>query len=339
MFLILFFLTLFAELIANDRPLIARYQGEILFPALVDYPKSKFGGFLAVTDYRDPVILEEIEAKGWMLWPPIRYSYDTINKDYPNRVDAEGRCYIERDGVKQQGGLGYPAPPQWAAKAALCDAAPDQMKRYLAVGNWNWLGLDNQGRDVLARVIYGFRISVLFGLLGDHPLELSIGVRRVPSGFFGGRVDLLGQRLVEIWGEVAVLYMLIIIVAVRRAGVLDAACSCCLPSRWTAGSVCCASRRVSTRAQVSGTYVAAAVALGRVRCVDHVPSRPAECVTLVDAHLHAVRAVGVDHLAVSLDFLGLGLPAPHGLVGRALLQGRNGDLRRRRGVSASARCS
>ncbi|MGE0024760.1 MAG: ABC transporter permease, partial [Hyphomicrobium sp.] len=106
LFLVLFVVTLFAELIANDRPLIARYKGETLFPALVDYPESKFGGFLAVTDYRDPIIIEEIEANGWMLWPPIRYSYDTINKDYPNRVDAEGRCFIERDGVKQQGGLG-----------------------------------------------------------------------------------------------------------------------------------------------------------------------------------------------------------------------------------------
>ena len=82
-FLALFFVTLCAEFIANDKPIIARYKGEFLIPVLVDYPESKFGGFLAITDYKDPVITEEIEKEGWMLWPPIRYSYSSINKDYP----------------------------------------------------------------------------------------------------------------------------------------------------------------------------------------------------------------------------------------------------------------
>src|SRR5690606_23143683 len=113
--------------------------------------------------YRDPMILEEINSKGWMLWPPIRYSYDTINKDYPNRADVNGHCTVTRGETEYQGGLGYPAPPQWAAVAPLCPAPDEQMARYQAIGNWNWLGLDNQGRDVMARVIYGFRISVLFG--------------------------------------------------------------------------------------------------------------------------------------------------------------------------------
>jgi len=98
-FLSLLVLSLFAELIANDRPILVRYKGETLFPVVVDYPESKFGGFLAVTDYKDPVILDEIHANGWMLWPPIRYSYSTINKDYPRRVGSGGIC------------LGYPAPP------------------------------------------------------------------------------------------------------------------------------------------------------------------------------------------------------------------------------------
>ena len=87
----LFLLTLFAEFIANDRPLIASYKGEILFPVLVDYPEEKFGGFLAVTDYKTPDIHQEIESNGWMIWPPIRYSYDTINKDYPGRVGTGGK--------------------------------------------------------------------------------------------------------------------------------------------------------------------------------------------------------------------------------------------------------
>ena len=88
-----------------------------------------------------------------MLWPPIRYSYDTINKDYPRREGPGGLC------------LGYPAPPPWAATQKLCDAPADQLARFNALGNTNWLGLDDQGRDVVARVIYGFRISLLFGLL------------------------------------------------------------------------------------------------------------------------------------------------------------------------------
>ena len=88
-FLVLFVLSLFAEFIANDRPIVASYKGEILFPVLVDYPEEKFGGFLAVTDYRDPVIQDEIKANGWMIWPPIRYSYRTVNNDIPQAAPAK----------------------------------------------------------------------------------------------------------------------------------------------------------------------------------------------------------------------------------------------------------
>ena len=111
LFLGIFVVSLCAELIANDKPILARYKGELLMPVLVDYPESKFGGFLAVTDYKDPVIKDEIEANGWMLWPPIRYSYSSINKDYPRLKGAEGRC------------LGFPAPPPWATRAALLRGA------------------------------------------------------------------------------------------------------------------------------------------------------------------------------------------------------------------------
>lgn len=98
-FLAMFGVTLFAEFIANDKPILVRYKGELLVPVLVDYPESKFGGFLAITDYKDPVILEEIEREGWMLWPPVRYSYSSINKDYPRIRSASWQC------------LGFPAPP------------------------------------------------------------------------------------------------------------------------------------------------------------------------------------------------------------------------------------
>ena len=88
-FLVLFVLSLVAELIANDKPLIASYKGEILFPVLVDYPEEKFGGFYAVTDYRDPVIQDEIKANGWLVWPPVRYSYRTVNDDIPEAAPAK----------------------------------------------------------------------------------------------------------------------------------------------------------------------------------------------------------------------------------------------------------
>ena len=111
-FLALFLFTLFAEFIANDKPILAYYKGELLFPVFVDYPESKFGGFLAVTDYKDELILDEIEKHGWAIWPPIGYSYRSINKDYPRIKNAAGQC------------LGFPSPPPWATQAELCEATP-----------------------------------------------------------------------------------------------------------------------------------------------------------------------------------------------------------------------
>jgi len=319
-FLVLFVVTLFAELIANDRPLMVRYKGETLFPVLVDYPESKFGGFLAVTDYRDPIIIEEIENNGWMIWPPIRYSYDTINKDYPNRVDADGRCYIERDGIKHQGGLGYPAPPQWAARAKLCDAPPDQMARYLAIGNWNWLGLDNQGRDVLARVIYGFRISVLFGLILTI-LSSLIGIAAgAVQGYYGGWIDLIMQRFLEIWGNIPTLYVLIIIAAVLVPGFWTLL-FVLLAFQWT--SLVGVVRAEFLRAR-NFEYVRAAKALGlsdsTIMRKHLLPNATVATLTFMPFTLS-----GSITTLTSLDFLGLGLPPGSPSLGELLLQGK-GDL-------------
>jgi microcin C transport system permease protein len=122
-FLAVFLVTLFAEFIADDRPILVRFDGAWYFPVFVDYPETTFGGeFPTVADYRDPVVQKLIAAKGWMLWPPIPFSYNTINYDLPSPA---------------------PSPPSGV----------------------NWFGTDDQGRDVLARLIYGFRISVLFGLV------------------------------------------------------------------------------------------------------------------------------------------------------------------------------
>ncbi len=208
-FLGLFSISLGAEFIVNDRPLLMRYKGEWLSPVLVDYPESKFGGFLAITDYRDPFILDEVSANGWMIWPPVRYSFSTINKDYPRRKGEDGLC------------LGYPAPPPWASTAPLCDAAADQIARYKNVWNTNWLGLDDQGRDVLARVVYGFRISVLFGLILTVVSSI-IGISAgAVQGYFGGWVDLSFQRVLEVWSSIPYLFVLLIISSVL------------VPSFWT----------------------------------------------------------------------------------------------------------
>ncbi len=169
---ILFFVTLFAEVIANDKPLLLYFDGSFYSPVLIEYSEITFGGeFLTEADYRDPFVHDLINAKGWMVWPLIRYSYDTIN--YNLEVPA-------------------PAPPS----------------------SNNWLGTDDQGRDVVARLIYGFRISVLFGLtltLFSALFGVSIGAFQ---GFYGGLTDLLGQRFIEIWAGMPMLYLLIIMASV-----------------------------------------------------------------------------------------------------------------------------
>jgi microcin C transport system permease protein len=169
---LLFLSSLFAEVIANDKPLLIRYNGASYFPVFIFYPETTFGGFLpSEADYRDPEVAELIESEGWMIWPPVRYSFDTIN--YNLSVPA-------------------PSPPSTA----------------------NWLGTDDQGRDVVARLIYGFRISVLFGLILTI-LSSIIGIAAgAIQGYFGGWVDLLSQRFIEIWQGLPILYLLIILASV-----------------------------------------------------------------------------------------------------------------------------
>lgn len=169
-FLTLFILSLGAELIANNKPILVSFKGEIYTPIFNNYSELEFGGEFDLTaDFRDPFVKNLIEdADGWMIWPIIRYNYETINFDLPSPA---------------------PSPPSWE----------------------NWLGTDDQARDVMARVIYGFRISVLFALV----LTLASSVIGVAAGavqgFYGGKVDLLFQRFIEIWSGLPVLFLLIIL--------------------------------------------------------------------------------------------------------------------------------
>jgi microcin C transport system permease protein len=298
-FLVLFVLSMLANVIANDRPILASYNGELLFPVLIDYPEEKFGGFLAVTDYRDPVISEEIEANGWILWPPVRYSYRTVNNEIPEAAPAKPSWMYDRETRCQRYPLGADDP--------AC-----------TIGNWNWLGTDDQTRDVLARVIYGFRISVLFGLaltLCSAVIGVSAGAIQ---GYFGGWTDLIFQRFIEIWSSIPVLYLLLIIAAVLPPGFFILLGIMLLFS-WVGfvGVV----RAEFLRAR-NFEYVNAARALG-------VPNR-----TIMFRHLlpNAMVATltflpfilnGSITTLTSLDFLGFGLPPGSASLGELLKQGQN----------------
>ncbi len=304
-FLVLFVLSLFADFLSNDKPILVRYKGELLVPVLVDYPESKFGGFLAVTDYKDPVILDEIAANGWMIWPPIRYSYDTVNKDYPRRKATDGLC------------LGYPAPPPWSTKQPLCDAPAEQLARFNTFGNTNWLGLDDQGRDVVARIIYGFRISVLFGLVLTV-LSSVIGVAAgAVQGYFGGRVDLIFQRVLEIWSAIPSLYVLLIISSVLVPGFWTLL-GVLLLFHWT--SLVGVVRAEFLRAR-NFEYVKAARALGlsdaKIMYKHLLPNAMVATLTFMPFLLS-----GSISALTALDFLGLGLPPGSPSLGELLLQGK-----------------
>lgn len=297
-FLGFFILSLFAEFIANDRPLVASYNGEILVPVIVDYPEEKFGGFLAVTDYRDPFIQDEINSNGWMIWPPIRYSYRTVNNEIPGAA---------------------PAKPSWLyTKEERCeryDLGVDDPN--CTLGNWNWLGTDDQARDVLTRVIYGFRISVLFGLILTFASAV-IGVSAgAVQGYFGGWTDLLFQRFIEIWSSIPVLYLILIIAAVLPPG-FWILLGIMLLFSWVAfvGVV----RAEFLRAR-NFEYVSAARALGvpnRTIMLRHLlPNAMVATLTFLPFILN-----GSITTLSALDFLGFGMPPGSPSLGELLRQGQ-----------------
>lgn len=297
-FTVLFVVSLFAEFIANDRPILVYYRGELLMPVFVDYPEEKFGGFLAVTDYRDPVIADEIAAHGWALWPPIRFSYNTHNRNLP--VPA-------------------PSPPTWLLSDAECRASAERVGGSSCADiEWNWLGTDDQGRDVVARLIYGFRISVLFGLTLTAISSLIGVVAGAVQGYFGGWVDLVFQRLIEIWTAIPALYLLIIISAVITPGFF-VLLGILLLFSWVAlvGVV----RAEFLRAR-NFEYVRAARALGlsngAIMFRHLLPNAMVATLTFLPFILN-----GSITTLTSLDFLGFGLPPGSPSLGELLAQGKN----------------
>lgn len=274
-FLVLFILTLMAEFIANDKPILVSYQGELYWPVFVSYAETVFDGdFETEADYRDPYLAGHIEEQGWMLWPPIPYSYRTINYDLP---------------------IPAPSPPTTE----------------------NWLGTDDQGRDVLARLIYGFRISVLFGLVLTVASSVIGVIAGAVQGYFGGLTDLLFQRFMEIWSGLPILYLLIILASVVE------------PNFWWLLGLMLLFSWMSlvdvVRAEFlkarNYDYVRAARALGvrePVIMLRHVlPNAMVAALTFLPFILN-----GSITTLTSLDFLGFGLPPGSPSLGELLAQAK-----------------
>ncbi len=243
-----------------------------------------------------------------MLWPPIRYSYDSINKDYPRPARTpSGRC------------LGYPGAAAVGVERAACAMRrPTSSRATTRIGNRNWLGTDDQGRDVLARVIYGFRISVLFGLLLTI-LSAIIGVTAgAVQGYFGGRVDLIFQRFLEIWSSIPSLFVLIIISSVLVPGLLDAARRAAAVPVGRRSSAWCAPSSCAAR---NFEYITAARALGlsdvKIMFKHLLPNAMVATLTFLPFKLS-----GSITALTALDFLGLGLPPGSPSLGELLLQGK-----------------
>lgn len=276
-FLVLFVLSLFAEFIANDKPLLVKFEDSYYTPVFKMYPETTFGGFFETeADYRDPYVEELItDSGGWMVWPLIRFSYNTINRDIP--VPA-------------------PSPPDSA----------------------NLLGTDDQARDVVARAIYGSRISILFALALTF-FSTIVGVAAgAIQGYFGGRTDLYFQRFIEVWASMPVLYVLIILASIITPnfwwllGIM-------LLFNWM--GLVDVVRTEFLRAR-NFDYVRSARALGvgdtTIMWRHVLPNAMVATITYLP--FIVTGAIGT---LTALDFLGFGLPPGSASLGELVKQGKN----------------
>lgn len=275
-FAVLFVVSMGAELIANNKPLLVSYQGNYYAPFLKSYPETTFGGeFQTEADYKDPYVLELINKNGWAVWPPIRFSYNTIN---------------------YQSESPFPASPSLS----------------------NLLGTDDRGLDVLANVLYGFRISILFGLsltIISSIIGIAVGATQ---GYYGGKIDLVGQRLIEVWSGMPTLFLIILLSSVIQ------------PNFWWLLGITVLFGWMSlvsiVRAEFLRTrnfdYVRAARAMGvkdRTIMLRHIlPNAMVATLT----YLPFILCASIVTLT-SLDFLGFGLPLGSPSLGGLLLQGKN----------------
>ncbi len=272
----LFVVSLFAEILANDKPLIVRYKGQTYFPMVHMYTDADFGGLLPTeADYKDPFTRNEIETNGWMVMPPIAFSYDTINYDLK---------------------VASPAPP----------------------GRQNWLGTDDQARDILARLIYGLRASVLFGLALTFVSSLIGILMGAVQGYFGGKTDLILQRVIEIWGSLPQLFILIIIFSLFKPGFMTLLVVLMLFS-WPA--LVSVVRAEFLRGR-NMDYVKAAKVMGvsdfQIMLKHILPNACVSALTYIPFILS-----GAIVALTALDFLGFGLPPGEPSLGELVRQGKD----------------
>ena len=276
LFSLIFAVSLAANLIANEKPLLVKYQQSFYFPVFKSYPETTFGGvFETEADYKDPVVQQLIADQGWVVWPVIRYAAQTPNLD-----------------------LAVPVPSEPSTQ--------------------NWLGTDDQGRDVLARILYALRVSLLFGFavtLFSAVIGIFVGAIQ---GYYGGWVDLIGQRILEVWGGLPMLFMVMILVSIFTPSVYWLFLIM-LFFGWT--TLVNLVRTEFLRAR-NFDYVRAARALGvsdtriivRHILPNVISSSLSQLPFMLTANITALAA---------LDFLGLGLPADTASLGELLLQGKN----------------
>ncbi|MFW2368766.1 MAG: ABC transporter permease [Desulforhopalus sp.] len=275
-FVVLFGMSLMAELLSNDLPLLVKYNGEFYFPIMATYPETTFGGdFETATDYRDPYILEKLKLPGnFVVFPPNRHSYNSINQEIEGPV---------------------PSPP---------------------TGD-NYLGTDDRGRDVLARIIYGFRLSILFGLALTITGTVVGIVAGAVQGYFGGRTDLFFQRFIEIWGAMPELYLLIIFASIFKPSILLLLLLLSLFS-WMGLSDYVRAEFLRGR---NLEYVKAAHALGvgnvSIMWRHLLPNGITPVITFLPFRISAAILA-----LTSLDFLGLGVPPSTPSLGELLAQGK-----------------
>jgi microcin C transport system permease protein len=299
-FTVLFVVSLFANFIANDQPFLVKYDGTYYFPALFTYPETTFGGdFETAADYRDPYLQKLIADKdGYMVWPPVRYSYDTYNRDLPTPA---------------------PSKPTWLLTDEQCRPVAEKNGGHSCRDlESNWLGTDDQGRDVLARLIYGFRISVLFGLTLTI-ISSIVGIAAgAVQGYFGGWVDLLFQRFIEIWGSLPELYLLLIISSVLVPGFF-VLLGILLLFSWLSlvGFV-----RAEFLRGRNLEYIQAARALGVSNAVIMFRHLLPNAMVATITFLPFILSSSVTTLT-ALDFLGLGMPPGSPSLGEMLTQAKS----------------
>ncbi|MFC6053814.1 ABC transporter permease [Acinetobacter sp. Ac_877] len=275
-FIVIFICSLCAEFIANDKPLLVKYDDSYYVPVLKRYPETTFGGvFETEAEYKDPVVLQLIKEKGWAIWPLIEFSYQSPNLD-----------------------LAVPVP-----------SAPTSQ---------NWLGTDDQGRDVLARILYGLRLSLLFGFaltLASACIGIIVGAIQ---GYYGGWIDLIGQRILEVWGGLPMLFMVMILVSMFTPSIYWLFIIMLIFGWPTLVGLV---RAEFLRAR-SFDYVRAARSLGvkdRIIIFRHIlpnamSSTLSQLPLMLTANITALTA---------LDFLGYGLPPGSASLGELLLQAKN----------------